>query len=360
MGLVRRRASAPPFAYALLAACLLAASATSCIKELELPDSEAALLFVDGSVVVDSASQRLRIGRTDGVRASSVPAPGAEVEVVDETAGLRHAYRQGADGIYRASFTGQRGHAYHLEVTLGSGARYRSRADSLTTATLLIDGAADLSRDLGRDGELIDTRTVGTVLSIANADGVGGVLTIRPAVAWSFFDDVCDEFDESAQCWFEDINPTQAFDIIDLSLIEGGGAPVQAFVGPQAIDFRFSRVAFLISDIRRRSPAAGPYFTALAQALNPTGSPFDERPRPVAGNVETVGGPDGSATEAMLGFFGVTEAYPVYVPTAGNLDIRRIAPFNVCGLPADQRPPLDCCFCELSPGALTERPPYLP
>ena len=343
-----------------VALLLSLALAGACIKEVELPPSDRASLYIDGAVVVDSAVQTLALGRTRGLAQRGSTISGAEVEVVDLTTGQRFGYREGPAGTYEAPFVGQLGHAYQLTVELPDGSVYRSRPDSLAALDLAIAGEAAVRRELGREGEDILTRTVGTRLSIVNeSEGVAaGVLTVRPNVVWSYFDLACverDFGDGADQCWFEDFDPTGGFTVVDLSRVSARGDTASAFVGREPIDFRFGDAAWLVNDIRRRSPAAAPYFAALARALNPTGSPFDEQPRPVTGNLEPLAG-----AEPMLGFFGVVASTPVYAPTAGNLEIIRQGAGSVCRGGGDAPAAFDCCFCIQSPGASAQRPSYLP
>lgn len=342
----------------LCAACL--ALGWGCVEELELEASEASALYVDGVVFVDSTAQRLALGRIDGLREQTIPIAGAEVSVTDRFTGTRYGYEEVAPGQYAAEFVGRYDRSYQLEVTLAGQGTYRSRADSIAPTDLSVTGRADLRRIPDRDGNPVNTGVAGAALEVSPGLGAAeGILVVNPKLAWSFFDLACSPFDPITQCWFEESLNDGNFAVVDLAALHGGGDTARLLVGPTGADFRLAEVAWFGVEIRRYAPAAAPYFLSLSRAVNPSGSIFDERPRPVAGNIQAVQG----GGEEVLGYFGVAESLPRYFPTVNNGLIRQRAGRPVC-LDGNRdvaiAPRFDCCFCDRTQGASTEKPSYLP
>ena len=120
----------------LCAACLVAGG--SCIDELELDASDASALYVDGAVLVDSATQRLTLGRINGFDEATTPIVDAEVAVTDLSTGARHVYAESTPGHYEAAYLGRFGRGYRLDIALPGQGTYRSRADSIPPVDLSI------------------------------------------------------------------------------------------------------------------------------------------------------------------------------------------------------------------------------
>ena len=314
--------------------------------------------YVDGALLVDSTAQRLRLGRTDGLRERTPPITGAAVEVTDLTTGQSYAYAESPrePGLYTASFAAELDHAYQLAVDAPGFGTYRSRPDSLSASPIALSAEAGVQVRLDREGVARERRAAGTRYSLRN-DGPEpdrGVLTLRPFLVWSYGDRACGMFGGRAKCYLEEDGPDNPFAAVDLSTIAAGDT-ASVFVGGEGIDFRFAEEAFFYTEVYRYAPAAAPYFRAVAQVLNPSGATLDERPRPVVGNMRAE---DDAA--AMLGYFGVAASTPLVTPTRGVEEIDSRTGLPICARERDAPPELDCCECASTPGALTRRPAYLP
>ena len=345
-------------------ACIVIATSLTlgaCIDELPLQQTDTALAYVDGAILVDSTRQTLTLGRTNGIRVRGVPITSAEVEVANLSTDETYTYRHVGDGEYVADFTGRLGDVYQLRADIPGLGTFRSQPDSLGRGGYTLEADAALRVVRGADGRAVPTNFVTARVSIAPERGarLEGVLAVRQYTIWSYADLVCDVFDGSDVCYFIDRPATIPLESLDLAAISTApGDTAVATFGAENLDFRFAQDGYLALEIRRYGPAATAYVTALSQALNPTGSPFDERPYPAAGNLRSEN-PDG---EGLLGFFGVAEERPYYVRVLASEEVRgRIKP-GPCATtrPVTQGLQLDCCFCDRSPGALAERPSYLP
>lgn len=336
----------------------VALALAACVKPLDLPDTDFSAPFVDGALVVDSVRQSLRLARTNGLAERATPIPNATIEVADLTTSEVYAYDESPaqSGRYVASFTPQFEHAYRLTVAIPGIGTYQSRADSLMAHPISLAGEARVRARLDRAGLAQETNAAGAQLSVRNEGeaAVAGVLTLRPFFVWSYSDAICAWWDIREKCYFVEDEPTDPFAVVDLSLISPGDT-AGLTLGSAAIDFRLAEEAFFVTRVRRYSPAATPYYLAVAQALNPTGTPLDERPRPAVGNMLSEAG-----APTMLGFFGVTASTLVVAGTPGVRPIVSRAGIPLCARTREPPAEFDCCFCETSEGATTERPAYLP
>ena len=330
----------------------------ACVQELPIQQTDTALPYVDGAVLLDSTTQSLALGITDGIRVRGEVISDATVEVHDLTTGAIHDYRHVGDGRYVATFRGVLDHAYQLRLDIPALGTFRSRPDSLAAPTYDLSAEAGLQRRLTREGETVTGNVVTGDLTVVTRPGrsPAGVLTVRPYVIWSYADQVCDPFDNIGTCYFVERPEFAPFATVDLADFSADGDTALVSVGAEPLDYRWAGDAFVALETRRYSPAATAYFTALSRTLNPTGSPLDERPLPTVGNVASE-----SNGRGLLGFFGVADARVLYASGAASLQAqgRRVA--GPCagarrGIPTE----IDCCYCDLTPGALTERPSYLP
>ena len=345
----------------LTAALALAGAlgAVACIREVDLPETDLSVPFVDGVLLVDSTEQILRLGRTDGRREATTPLSDASVSVTDLTTGVRYDYAESADerGRYGASFAGALGHAYQLAVDIPGVGRYTSRPDSLAAGTVTVASASGIRGRLDRDGVRRPRPFVGTELTLTNtADAQAeGFLTLRSSLVWRYADLSCSGMDPITTCWFDGASVTDPFVVFDLADLGGRGDTAVFFAGEEFVDYRFAEVAFLVTRVFRYAPAAGPYFEALARALTPAATILAERPRPVIGNMRPADG-----AEVMLGYFGVAESTPQYLSTALDNNLRGRSGGPLCGGSRGGVPGFDCCECIRTDGALADKPAYLP
>lgn len=333
----------------------------ACIDELPLEQTDAALLFVDGAVLVDSTRQTLTLGRTRGVRVAGTPITDAAVEVRNLSTGERHAYRHTSGGAYVADFTGRLGEAYVLRLDVPGVGAFESVPDSLAPAGFTVDAGVALRVVRDADGEPVRTSFVTARLRFAPLPGrrPAGAFTVRQYLIWSYADQLCDVFDASDVCYFVERPAAIPLASLDLGGIspEPGDTAVATF-GVEPLDSRLAQDSYLALETRRYGPAATAYYTALSRALNPSGSPFEERPLPAGGNLRAAD-PDG---EGILGYFGVAEARPYYLNVLASEEVRARSVAGPCA--TDRRSlgnvSVDCCYCERTRGALTQRPSYLP
>ena len=353
---VNRLQSLRPRASGIYAIIVLVAFG-SCIKELPIQQTDTALLYVNGAVLVDSSMQELSLGITDGIRVRGQSVTSAIVEVRDLTSGEVYDYRHTGEGRYEAFYRAAFDHAYQLRIEIPETGVFLSRPDSLALANFSLSAEAGLQRRINRDGEAVARNFVTADLSIANRAGLvsAGILTARPFVVWSYEDQVCGPFDIPQTCYLVERPRFTPFAAFDLSTLSADGDTAVLSIGAEPLDYRWAGDAFLAADTRRYSPAATAYFTAISQALNPTGSPLDERPLPAVGNVRAEDGGRG-----MLGFFGVAEARILYASSARSRQLRGRRTPGPCAGARDVPASIDCCFCNVTPGALTRRPSYLP
>ena len=331
--------------------------AAGCVKELDLPEPTQSTTFVDGAVVVDSSVQRLRFGFTVGLRIEAFPIPGAEVEVVNLSTGERHAYANVGGVDYRASYTPRYGEAYQLEIRVpGVGQPYRSRPDSLARSALRVSAQLARQTRLSRDGLAVERNfvTARTVVSTGVGPPPRGALTVRQSFVWAYYDNSYGPFDPSRVCYFVKSNEDVPPRLLDLATIGSAGA-ASFETGAEFIDYRVAEEAYFVLASRRYSPSATPFLSTYNVALRPSGTPFDERLLPGVGNVE--GPPEASG---ILGYFGVAEDQVLVLSvTDAPADVRG---FNQRLCFQFSTPPsgFDCCECLNSPGALGEKPSYIP
>ncbi len=350
---VRNRGRIGVYAAALLLAVVAAAG---CVKELDLPTPTQSTTFVDGAVIVDSAVQRLRFGFTVGLGQRAFPIPEAEIEVVNLSTGERYPYLNVGEVNYRAAFTPGYGEAYQLVIRLPDVAQpYRSRPDSLEPAALTLSGVLARQTRLNRDGIAVERAYITARTTVGRGVGapLSGVLTVRQSLVWAYADVNCGPFDPSRICYFVEGNEEEPSRLIDLTTIGSAGATTFE-QGAEFIDYRVAEQAYFVLASRRYSAAAGRYLSTYNVALAPSGTPFDERLLPAVGNVE---GP--AEAPGILGYFGVAEARIVVLPVNDAPAGVRGFPNSLCsGFPLPTG--FDCCECLRSPGALAEKPSYLP
>jgi len=343
-------------ALGLLASLLVLVSMPSCIDAIELPESEVAVLFIDGEVALGELTQTLRIGRTVGLSRRFDGITNVAVEVVDLTENRRFVYREGATGEYSTTFRGQSGHAYQLELTFPNGNRYTSRPDSLAVASFSLSGDGVLSQRADRDGELKDRNFATSEIQLTNVeDGAEGLILFRSFVSWRYADLVCGPFDGALSCYYEERDMVSPFALVELERLNPSDTTVLR-VGSTALDFRFAEAAYFLVEAELRSQASLPYFRALNGILNRSGGLFAERPQTVVGNLSS----ETPSPIDIYGFFGVVDRKEVAVP-ALTFDIKGRAGRPLCRI--ENRPEgYDCCNClsSTAPNQLSGKPSYWP
>lgn len=341
-----------------------------CIREIsfEAPEADSDELVVSGSFTNLSGPHVLRLFNPADFESRNFSAVvGAQVVLIDETAGLSHPYSELFVPAHRYqldSLSGVPGHVYHLEIRLPTGLEYRSSADRMP-------------EPIPADSLLFDDRWV----LLPNADGrlvqtPEAFLRLYSHLPPQLPPDVCVRWDSdftylfqevqlpgpfapaARQCFINNSNSSQQLlEILDPADYQGGAA-VSAEVGRVRINHIFeNRVAF-IGRQRAITRDAYNYWKKVKSVVEPQGTIFDPPPARIPGNVWQTRDPKLRA----LGLFEVA-AVDTLIRFANkaslSLDIRSyVAPFCNNSGPTGVRN--ECFNCLVFPNSTLVKPLWWP
>jgi hypothetical protein len=324
----------------LLIPLLLAASLLGCVEEFSAnvdPPSPRPLV-VDGGVTSGPGPHRVRLSLAaafeQSLEGNIQRIEGAEVAIVDDSTGRRVELSPAEiSGKYRTEegeFTGVPGHAYHLEVTLPDGRRYRSVPQRMPEPVPMDSVFATFD----------PSPQPRIRVKAAARDPEGTEQYYR----WG--NEVLHEYGWSRPsppfyCWEEGRLGSSQVSILSDRLIDGGRIQQQVVYSippslrasyPSQVDVR----QFTITEEAFR------FWSKVREQVEEAGNPFSAPPAPIRGNVVSVQ----DSTDRALGYFQVAGVSQKQTECFKQKDFEDApAPF-----------PLDNPACPIDRGATFERP----
>lgn len=320
---------------------------------------EFAYLFVDGAVEVGEDVQTIRIGLTDGAgRDGSEPIEGADVRLLDLTAGGEVACDDRSDGTFDCPLAGRFDRVYRLEIDIPGVGTYSAESGPLSAADLDLAFESGLEVRRRPDGSEVEVPVAVVDVFYDVPELAEWTLLTRPSFSWSYTDQAAGGLDPARTCYY-DAGPVEGYSVVDVAgQSPGARASVRAALIP--LDFRTGGASVVSVEVLRVPREARRYYRDLAVAANLEGSIFSERPYTTIGNVA---GPE--TAPAMLGYFAVRDLEVGHLLLNTNV-IRRQTPRPVCAVFNNSFPPgIDCVEClnssrEIYGEPSTVRPPFWP